>query len=215
MRRGAVVLVSRVGAVNGSRAAAAALACAGSDHDRAGLLVELSDGRAPRPALIATVSARRLEERLAAHLPEAAVAARGHICHLALAADRGGLERVPAALALARETTGVVHLPPPLLRAALGKRSEPSAILLRVDLRRDHALAALAVRDLMERGLRVSVLKRPLAWVAARRALFGVLPPDSPDGLPRRLQARCLIEPAEPPASVDDGVAPADDLAAR
>jgi hypothetical protein len=192
MRRGAIVLVSRVGAAEGSRAAAAALACAGSDPDRAGLLVELSDGRAPRPALIATVSARRLEERLAAHLPEAAVAARGHICHLALAADPGGLERVPAALALARESTGVVHLPPPLLRAALGARSDPSAILLRADLGRDRALAGLAVRDLMGRGLRVSVLKRPLAWIATRRALFGVLSPDSPDGLPRRLQARCL-----------------------
>ncbi len=44
----------------------------------------------------------------------------------------------------------------------------------------------------MARGLRVSVLKRALGWVPARRALFGVLPADSPDGLPRTLRERCL-----------------------
>ena len=45
----------------------------------AGLLVDLDPGRPPRPSLIATVAARELEERLAAHLPEAGVASRGRI----------------------------------------------------------------------------------------------------------------------------------------
>jgi hypothetical protein len=68
-RGGPVVLVAPVGAAVGSRPAAAALACAGSELDRAGLLIDLDDGRAPRPSLIATAAARALEERLAAHLP--------------------------------------------------------------------------------------------------------------------------------------------------
>ena len=69
-----VVLVTRVGTAAGSRAAAAALACAASEPDRAALLVDLDEARAPRPSLIATAGARALEERLAAHLPDAAVA---------------------------------------------------------------------------------------------------------------------------------------------
>ena len=194
MSGGSVALVSWAGGAEGSRAAAAALACAGSQPDRAGLLVELTDGRAPRPALVASVSARRLEERLAAHLPDAGVAARGHICHLALPAGRERMDQVPAALALVRDATGVIHLPPPLLREALAARVRPTAVLLRVDLGRDRALAGLAVRDLMERGLRVSVLKRPLGWVSSRRALFGALPPDAAGGLPTRLRERCLAE---------------------
>ena len=187
MRSGASVLVSWAGGAEGSRAAAAALACAGGDPDRAGLMVELRDGRAPRPALVASHGARRLEERLAAHLPEAGVAARGHACHLALPEGPESLDRVPAALALVRDATGVVHLPPSRLQAAL-ERIEPTAIVLRADLERDRALCGLAVRGLMRRqGPRVAVLKRPLAWIPARRALFGVLPADAPDGLPARI----------------------------
>jgi hypothetical protein len=37
------------------------------------------------------------------------------------------------------------------------------------------------------RGLRVAVLKRPLPWFPARRALFGVLPAEASDGLPARV----------------------------
>ncbi len=115
----AIVLVSAVGEAEGTRAAAAALACAGSASDRAGLLVELGDARSPRPALIATAAARRLEERLAAHLPEAAVAARGQICHLSLSGASDALDRVPAALALGRETACVV-LAAPARRSTAG-----------------------------------------------------------------------------------------------
>ena len=156
----------------------------------------MTEGRAPRPALVATAAARALEERLAAHLPEARVASRGQICHLALPADDGGLERVPAALALVRDSAGVVHLPPSLLQAALDRRRiEPVAALIRADLDRDRALAALVVRDLIDRGVRVAVIKRALAWVPSRRALFGVLPAGSAGGLPARILARCLGAP--------------------
>lgn len=191
------VLVSSVGRAEGSLAAAAALACARSEADSAALLVELAEGRAPRPALVATAAARRLEERLAAHLPAAPCAARGQFCHLTLPAGGEGLELLPAALSTAREATAVAHLPASLVRAALGGESglpwvEPSAVVLRADLDRDRALTGLAVRSLMARDLRVAVLKRRLPWMQARRALFGVLPADAADGIPGRIVERCL-----------------------
>lgn len=170
-----VVLVSRVGAAKGSRAAAAALACAASESDRAALLVDLEEGRAPRPTLIATAGARGLEERLAAHLPDAAIASRGRICHLKLSPDLAGMERIAAALPLVRESAGIVHLPPRLLRPVLEKSGiRPTAALLRADLAQDRALTALVARDLMSGDLRVAVLKCSIGWIAAPTALLGM-----------------------------------------
>ncbi len=184
-----IVVVTRVGAASGSRAAAAALACAGSDPDRAGLLIDLGDGRALRPSLLATAAARDLEERLAVHMPESGVASRGSTCHLKLPGDAEGIERIPAALPLVRGSVAVVHLPPALLQPVLAEpRIGSTGALLRADLREDRPLAALAVRDLVSRGLRVAVLKRPLAWLTARRALLGALPAGT--GLPRSVLRR-------------------------
>jgi hypothetical protein len=172
-----VVLVSGVGAAKGSRAAAAALACAASESDRAALLVDLEKGRAPRPTLVATAGARALEERLAAHLPDAAVASRGRICQLKLSPEQEAIETLVAALPLARESAAVVHLPPTLLRLVVGEnRIRATGVLLRADLSEDRALAALAVRDLMAAGLRVAVLKRPLGLLVAGAAQLGALP---------------------------------------
>src|SRR5262249_13200800 len=139
-RVSAVVLVAPVGAASGSRAAAAALVCAGSEADRAGLLVDLDPGRAPRPSLVASAAARELEERLAAHLPDAAVASRGRICHLGMAADGDGLEQARAALAIGRGSTTAVHLAPPLVQAALDAGLAPTGAMLRADLAEDRAL---------------------------------------------------------------------------
>lgn len=190
---GAVILATWVGEATGSKAAAATLACAGSEPDRPGLLIDLG-GRPPRPTLVASAGARELEERLAVHMPEARAASRGQTCHLALPADADGLERLPAALPLVRDSIAVLHLPPRLLQPALAEtRIRPFGALLRADLQLDRALTALAVRDLIERDLRVGVLKRPLAWVPARRALFGVLPAGTPGGLSRRLSDRLLV----------------------
>ena len=189
---GPVVFVTRVGAAGGARAAAAALAYAASESDRAALLIDLSGNRAPRPSLIATAAARRLEERVVAHMPEAAVASRGRFCQLTLPADLDAIERVGAALPVARESAGIVYLPPPLLRAALEEtRVRPTGALLRADLPRDRALTALAARDLMVRGLRVAVLKRQLGWLTARAALLGALPAGN-GHLPARLRERLL-----------------------
>lgn len=185
---GQAVLVSRVGEADGARGVAAALACAASDPDRAALLLELTEGRAPRPALFASAAARSLEERLAAHLPEVAVASRGALCHLSLPATREGLDRAPAALALVRDSLGVVLVPPGLLQAATELPAlRAGKVVLRADLGRDRALTALAVRDLIAQGVGVAVAKRPLAWVPSRRALFGALPARSSGGLPARI----------------------------
>jgi hypothetical protein len=90
---GRVVVVTPVGAASGSRAAAAALACAGSEPDRPGLLIDLG-GRGPRPTLIASSGARELEERLAVHLPALRAASRGQTCHLAVDLGEECLEGV-------------------------------------------------------------------------------------------------------------------------
>jgi hypothetical protein len=193
---GSLILVVTVGAAAGAKAAAAALACAGSEPDLAALLIDLGGDRAPRPTLIATAGARQLEERLVAHMPDAAVASRGWLCQLTLPADSDGVEQIAAALPLVRESTGVVHLPPRLLRPVLEEaRIRPTAALLRTDLAEDRALTALAVGDLMERGLRVAVLKRRLGWVTERAALMGALPANQ-RALPRRVCERLLPEPA-------------------
>jgi hypothetical protein len=189
---GRVVLVTAVGAASGSRAAAAALACAGSESDRPGLLIDIG-GRPPRPTLVASSGARDLEERLTMHLPDLRVASRGGTCHLAIPDDANAIERLPAALPLVHEAIAVVHVPPGRFQDALRvSGGGPSAVLLRADLSSDRPLLALAVRDLHARDLTVSVLKQPLAWVPARRALFGVLPPDAPGGLPARLRKTLL-----------------------
>jgi hypothetical protein len=189
---GRVIFVTAVGAASGARAAAAALACARSEPDRPGLLIDIG-GRPPRPTLLASAGARELEERLTAHLPELRVASRGGTCHLAMAADTEALERLSAVLPLVRDAVAVLAVPPDLFQDLLCVQGvEPSGVLVRADLGSDRALTALIVGEIQRRGLLVRVLKRPLAWVPARRALFGVLPADAPGGLPLRLRESLL-----------------------
>jgi hypothetical protein len=190
LAKGRVLGVTAVGEAEGSRGAAAALACARADVDAATLLVDVG-GRAPRPTLLASAAAQELEERLAAQLPEQRVAARGQVCHLAVSPEDEGLEAAASAATVARDGLTVLHLPPPLLQPALAAASlRPTGVLLRADLMVDRSLVALVVRDLLDRDLAVGVLKRRLNWVAERRALFGVLPAGSPGGLPDRLVRR-------------------------
>lgn len=175
---GALALVTAAGRAGGSKAAAAALACAGSEPDRAGLLVDVG-GAPPRPTLLSSPGARELEERLALHRPDLAAASRGQTCHLVLGEETLAPD-LRTVLPLVRDSIAVVHLPPGALRGALDiAEGRPIGVLLRADLARDRALVALAVADLIARGLVVKVQRRPLAWIPARRALFGVLPPGS------------------------------------
>lgn len=188
-----LVLVTAVGEAEGSRAAAAALACAGADVDRATLLVDVG-GRPPRPTLLASSAAQRLEERLTVHLPSTRVAARGQVCHLAVGAEPEGFEFISVAATVARDALAVLHLPPalvqPLFEQGLGARL--TGAMLRADIAADRALLALVVADLRARGLTVGVLKRRLGWVAERRALFGALGPDVTGGLPASVVRRLV-----------------------
>jgi len=192
LKTGPTIVVAAVGEAEGARGAAAALACAGTDLDRATLFVDVG-GRAPRPALLASAAAQELEQRLAAHLPAAKVAARGQVCQLAVPADAEGVESAVAAVSVAREIAVVVHVPPQLLQVALDSALRPSGVLLRVELAEDRPLLALVARDLLQRGLAFAVLKRRLNWVAERRALFGALPAGSQGALPLRLVRRLGI----------------------
>jgi hypothetical protein len=141
------------------------------------LLIDLDSGRAARSSLIATAGARKLEERLVGHLPGVPIASRGQTCQMALPADAEGIEQIAAALPLVRESAGIVHLPPSVLRPILEEtRIRPTATLLRADLTKDRALTALTTRDLTALDLRVAVLKRPPGWLAGRAAQLGVLP---------------------------------------
>jgi hypothetical protein len=188
-----VILVTAVGSAAGSKAAAAALVCVGSEPQRPGLLIDVG-GRAPRPTLVASSGARELEERLAVHLPQLRAASRGQTCHLAVPDGPEAIEGVRAALPPVRDSVAVIHLPPAWLQAALADAGiGATGAMLRADLEQDRALAALAVRDLAGRGLRTKVLRQALGWVPARRALFGVLPAATPGCLPPRL-VKALLE---------------------
>ncbi|HEY2717054.1 MAG TPA: hypothetical protein VGI73_12615 [Solirubrobacterales bacterium] len=186
----AVVVVTAVGVAEGSRPAAAALACAAADGGPAPLLVDLS-GRPPRPTLVASAPARALEERLVAHLPGARVAARGAVCHLAVAADSEAFAAAATAATVARGALVVIHVAPGDLQGLLTDPATPqlTGALLRSDLGTDRALLSLVVCDLLERDLAVAVLKRRLSWVSERRALFGALGADS-EGLSPSLVRR-------------------------
>lgn len=189
---GRVVLVTAVGEAAGAKAAAAALASGSSESDLPGLLIDVA-GRAPRPTLVASAGARRLEERLAVHLPQLRAASRGQTCHLAIPDDETSFDAVRAALPLVRDSVAVLNLPPGRWTEALDESGiDAGAALLRADLDSDRDLTGLAVRTLVERGLTVRVLKRQLGWVPSRRALFGVLPADAPGALPGSMFAALL-----------------------
>ena len=192
---GATVVVTAIGAAEGSRAAAAALACAGAEGKVAPLLIDLG-GRVPRPTLVASADARALEQRLIAHLPRTRVAARGQVCHLVAAPEAEGYEVAAAATTVARGGLAVVHVPPRQLQDLLEAPAAPrfSCALLRADIEAARALLARVVRDLLERGLVVGVLKRRLGWVVERRALFGALGRGG-DGLSPALLRRLTRHP--------------------
>jgi len=199
-----VILVTAIGGAGGAVSLAAAVAVAGTETEaeRAALVVDLDP--APRgrgPTVLASDAARRLEEwaRGPGGVPSAA--ARGHICHASPAGgdvgevDDGGplqrlaelLDREPPASAV------IVHLPPSLWPDALDHvRVDAGGGLLRADLPSDRALAALAVRELHDRGMRAKVASRPLGRVASRRALAGVEPGGAASRRAARL-ARALV----------------------
>ncbi len=174
-RRGGGALLCRVGRRDGGAAGRRRRSGAAADADRLGL------GASPRGA------PRGAPAEPAPGGPRRGLPPRGHRRRGRPRRRRGRGRRPPAA-ALA-----VVHVAPDLLQPLLDTPGAPrlDAALLRADLDRGAPLVALAVDDLLERGLRVAVLKRRLGWVAERRAGFGALGSDS-GGLPESLLRRLL-----------------------
>lgn len=192
---GSRILVSAVDDAPGSRGAAAALACAAAGSDRAPLLIDVG-GRPPRPTLLAGQAALGLEERLRRALPRLAVAARGQVCHVGTSAGSSGLEEAEAALEAAPAEIAVVHVRPAMFLCALRERPglRPTSVVLRAEIGRDRTSLAVLVAALRGWGIPVGVVKKRLGWVAERRALFGALGPDAPDGLSPRLVRRALAQ---------------------
>lgn len=185
------VLVAAIAEAEGSRGAAAALACAAA-AEKTALLVDLGAPK-PRPTLLASRAAQALERQLTEGVPGCQVAARGEVCHLAVSADSDGLRIAGAAVTSAGDTPVVVHLPRQLLPLAVdGDLLRPTAALLRADMPHHRHLASKTVRDLLRAELAVSILGRRLNWVSERRALFGALVPDAPGGLPAEVRRRLL-----------------------
>ncbi|MGZ8622377.1 MAG: D-alanyl-D-alanine carboxypeptidase family protein, partial [Solirubrobacterales bacterium] len=175
-----VLLATGTSATRDAAAHAAALAVtAARSGNGPALLVSLeSDPRRRAATLLAAPEARRLEAELRDRGAGEAVA-RGHFCQLPLPA---GIESLTALTALlegqdAGIGTAVVQVPVALWTEALGEAGPPvSGGMLRADLPRDRALAALVVEELRGRGLRARVATRALGRIAARRALAGVDP---------------------------------------
>lgn len=186
-----VVLATAIGVAGGaaSLAAAVGVASAIAEGGHAALLVDAAPPERPRgPTLLASSTARELEDHLrAAGGGWEAAAARGHLCYLPLR-GKEPTDRVaellradpPASVVLVhvRQQAWPDAVADPRLRAR--------AALMRAELPADRALAALAVRELRQRGIAVKVVTRPLGRVASRRALAGI----DPTGAASRRAAR-------------------------
>jgi Transglycosylase SLT domain/D-alanyl-D-alanine carboxypeptidase/Putative Flp pilus-assembly TadE/G-like len=193
-----VVLATAIGGSGGggSLGAAVAVAAGGGAGAESALLVDLDPGqRARGPTVLASDAARVLEDRVRAlGGPFQAAAARGHLCYLPL--QGGGDPLAPLAELIAHEPPAaavIVHLPQDLWPRAIGDpRFRARSGVLRADLPADRALAALAVRELHDRGLRAKVVSDQLGMVASRRVLAGVEPGGAASRRAARL-ARALV----------------------
>src|SRR5436190_9138006 len=169
-----LILATSLGQAKGGLAVTAAVAVAFGHERPATLFVEFGAGGWRGPTMLASGSARELEDVLRAEEFDR-VSARGRLCWLGLGDDEaalGELRRAVAALPLGAFT--VAHMPGRLWQAALDEFPDPAGALLRADLPPDRSLAALTVIDLHGRRIPARVASRPLGRVATRRALAGL-----------------------------------------
>jgi len=177
-----VILTTAIGASGGaaSFAAAVGVAAAGRAGGRCALLIDVAPPpRPPGPTVLASASARALEERIRALGGRFdSAAARGHLCYLSLPGGDDPLGPVVELLELALPASVViVHVPQALWPRAIAEpRLGARAGLMRADLPDNRAIAALAVGELHEHGLRAKLVSDPLGRVASRRALAGMEP---------------------------------------
>jgi hypothetical protein len=197
-RRG-LILATSLGEAKGGLAVAAAVAVALSHRHPSVLLVELGTSGRRGPTMLASGSARELEDALRAEDFDR-IAARGRLCWLGLGADEAALGELGRAIEpLPDGALAVAHMPGRLWQAAIDDElPEPAGALMRADLPRDRSLAALAVIELRARRIPARVASLPLGRVATRRALAGLEPGGSvsqrvarlASGLARRARTR-------------------------
>ena len=194
-----LVLVSELPGAAGGPPTAAALAVARAiGDDQPVALIEVG-GRRRGPTMLASSSARSLEERLRAAGRDCR--ARGRLVSVPVVVAEGWEEELVATLALLDQTeSAVVSLPPALLRQVLA-RSElgVEGVLLCAELPRQRALAALAVAELRAMGVAVKVAQRAPGRVGARRALAGIDPGGDASPRAARLAAALLRSPRRRP----------------
>jgi hypothetical protein len=171
------VLATDLGSAAGGLAVSAAVAIAlasRSGAERGIVMAEVGGASSRSPTLLASESARDLEDALRAAGFER-VAARGRLCWLCLQAGEDLAQELERAMAAASPPLMLAHVPPALWTPLLDSL-RPWAGLLRADTRADRALAALAVGELRERGVAARIATRPLGRVGARRAIAGLDP---------------------------------------
>lgn len=187
-----VVLVTEAGLAEGAPGAAAALACAAAGRTRTSLLIDLC-GRTPRRALLTSSLADELAGSLRKQIACGQAAARGRVCFLGMDVTVGPLETAVAAIAVAhlRRNAVVVLVEGAYLCDVIDDLPSVTGVLLQADPR-EEAETAKAIKGLRERGTPFEVLTHRLGWEAERRASYGSLPPDAPDGLSPALACRLL-----------------------
>jgi hypothetical protein len=171
------VLATDLGSAAGGLAVSAAVAIAlasRSGAERGIVMAEVGGASSRSPTLLASESARDLEDALRAAGFER-VAARGRLCWLCLKAGEDLAEELERAMTAGSPPLMLAHVPPALWTPLLDSL-RPWAGLLRADTRADRALAALAVGELRERGVAARIATRPLGRVGARRAIAGLDP---------------------------------------
>jgi hypothetical protein len=194
-----VILASAIGSSGGAASLAAAIGVAATAGAGGGaaLLVDVAGGQRRGPTVLASEAARELEDRVRGigGVFEAA-AARGNLCHLSLPDAEDPLEPVAALLANELPASAViVHMSQELWpRAIVDERLSAAAGVLRAELPGDRALAALAVAELRDRGLRAKIVSDPLGRVASRRALAGLEPGGAASRRAARLARALLAE---------------------
>lgn len=205
------MVVAPLGEATGSRAVAAALACAGIGESGAPIFLDVG-GREARPTLLASAGAKELEELLAAHLPQGAAAARGGFCQVTLPADSRGLRAAATAVAVAGSVPTVVHVRREGLRAFLDAPlgSCASAAVLCSGGETGRAVAVPTALEVLGRGLAVALMERRLDWVTERRALFGGIRKDHLGGLPKA-PVRWLVDYAAAAGQTGESSGPATD----
>ena len=195
------VVATDVGRADGAVALSAAVGvilALGQDSPRV-LVVEVGRVTPLRATMLASRAARSLEEELhSSEGPLAGAVARGRVCFLALTDEVAALDALAGAPALLGSQGALVaSVAPEQWGPALARPDlQLTAALLRAELPVDRSLAALAVAELHERGLRVRVARQRLGTVPSRRARAGLDPGGPASSRVRRLVRGLLGRPA-------------------